>query len=237
MKKIYTYLLLPVWWVCCLAACSDSSEPAVPAIELKGENTLNIQAAGGTLNLEFHSTFPWTASSDESWCALTTKSGEGGSITLPIEVGANEEFETRLANITLRSEGVYCKVQVVQAEHGAVTLVVKHTAPNFTIPVFWGSRSVVVCSGETAVRRIMLQVFHTILRSRRNTPRPSVSSEWRRLSSITSRVSRRLTSRHSDACVPLEIRKVGVRVHIHFFVAKLRCRRSLRRWWLLPSGR
>ncbi len=140
MKKIYIYLLLPVWWACCLAACSDSSEPAVPAIELKGENTLNIQAAGGNLNLEFHSTFPWTASSDESWCALTTKSGEGGSITLPIEVGANEEFETRVANITLRSEGVYCKVHVVQAEHGAVTLVVKHTAPNFTIPAFWGSR-------------------------------------------------------------------------------------------------
>ena len=42
------------------------------------------------------------------------------------------------------------------------------------------------------------------------------SEFWRRLSSITSRVSRRLTSRHSDACVPLEIRKVGVRVHIHF---------------------
>ena len=138
MKKLYTYLILPVLVALCVSACSESA-PAVPAIELQGGNELNIGAEGGSLNLRFQSTFPWTAASDESWCTLTTKSGEGGSISLPIEVKPNETFESRYANITLRSETVLCKVKVVQAAHGAVTLVVKHTAPKFNIPVFTGA--------------------------------------------------------------------------------------------------
>ncbi len=138
MKKLYTYLILPVLVALCVSACSESA-PAVPAIELQGGNELNIGAEGGSLNLRFQSTFPWSATSDESWCTLTTKSGEGGSISLPIEVKPNEAFESRYANITLRSETVLCKVKVVQAAHGAVTLVVKHTSPKFNIPVFTGA--------------------------------------------------------------------------------------------------
>ena len=140
MKKIsIIYLILPVLLVCCLAACSEKESPAVPAIELQGGNTLNMEAGGGTLNLVFNSTFPWTATSDEDWCVLGMKSGEGGGITLPIEVRPNETFKSRSAFITLRSETLFCRVEVVQAEHGAVTLVVKHTLPKFTLPEFAGT--------------------------------------------------------------------------------------------------
>ena len=136
MKKIYTYLVLPVLLALGVAACSEDT-PAVPSFELE-KSALNVEAAGGTVNLNFQSTFPWTASSDENWCSLTTKKGEGGNITLPLEIRPNEEFESRTANITLRSEDLLCKVQVIQAAHGAVTLVVKHTLQNFSIPMFEG---------------------------------------------------------------------------------------------------
>ena len=139
MKKIHIYLILPVLLAFCLSACSDNAEPVVPAIELQGSNTLNTDAKGGTLNLEFHSTFPWTATSDETWCLLSKKSGEAGNITLAMDVKPNEMFESRRAVITLRSETIFCKVDVIQTEHGAVTLVVNHTLPTFTLPEFTGT--------------------------------------------------------------------------------------------------
>lgn len=142
MKKIYTYLILPVLLAFCLVACSED-EPAVPEITLKGSDIMNVETAGGTLKLEFQSTYPWTASCDERWCVMSQESGEGGSASLSLAIEPNEGFRSRVATITLRSENIFCKVKILQTEHGAVTLVVKHNLQSFKLPTFVGTEDIV----------------------------------------------------------------------------------------------
>ena len=92
------------------------------------------------MNVKFVSAKEWTAVSNSAWCQVSEPSGAAGTVTLTLTVEPNEEFESRDAIITIRSEQVSAKFLVKQTERGAVLVSMKHTNwENFTLPSFSGN--------------------------------------------------------------------------------------------------
>ena len=142
MKNVLKYILFLMIPMCCFPSCSGGDEPVViePSIEfLDGNDVYQVETEGGTFNVKFVSTKEWTAVSNSVWCKVSESGGEAGTVTLTLTVEPNEEFESRDAIITLRSEQIKKQFLVKQAERGAVFVSMKHTNWDyFALPVFSG---------------------------------------------------------------------------------------------------
>jgi plastocyanin len=96
----------------------------------------NVSETAGTVNFTVTSNTNWTASSDASWCTVTS-SGSGNGI-LTANYAANSSSSSRLATITVSASGASNQVVTVTQAGAAPTL-------NVTPP----SQSVTESSGTT----------------------------------------------------------------------------------------
>ena len=138
MKKYMKYIVLLAFPMLMLGACSGE-EVVGPSLSLTS-SSLSVNEDGGIVDLKFASAMDWTAKSNQSWCVLSQTSGSAGDNILKLTVSPNHTFKSRDALITLKSgtgtEAVSEQVIVVQVQHGAVILVVKHQGAKFTAPDF-----------------------------------------------------------------------------------------------------
>ena len=84
MKTSRYNILLVLWALMLLVACSDSSsdeseKPVAPSITLDTEIPPVIVAEGGTVAVGFKASADWTATSDQPWCIVSPASGKAGN--------------------------------------------------------------------------------------------------------------------------------------------------------------
>lgn len=104
MKKI---LLLCVFSILALTACTENEKQADPIFTLISQNDLFIDEAGGFLEIEFTTNSPWDAEVLEGseWCSLDSYMGEGGeNIVISANATKNPDSGDRVATILLTSD-------------------------------------------------------------------------------------------------------------------------------------
>ena len=97
MKTSRYNILLVLWALMLLVACSDSSsdeseKPVAPSITLDTEIPPVIVAEGGTVAVGFKASADWTATSDQPWCIVSPASGKAGNATVTVSAEKNEDY-------------------------------------------------------------------------------------------------------------------------------------------------
>lgn len=93
--------------------------PVVPEITLDKQE-MQFTCASGTNQLAITANLPWTASVSQSWCALSSSSGDAGTKQLTVSVTENTSGAIREAIITFTSGSLSKQVKVVQAKSNDV---------------------------------------------------------------------------------------------------------------------
>ena len=81
---------------------------------------MQFTCASGTNQLAITANLPWTASVSQSWCALSSSSGDAGTKQLTVSVTENTSGAIREAIITFTSGSLSKQVKVVQAKSNDV---------------------------------------------------------------------------------------------------------------------
>lgn len=130
MKQLFRLTLCVASAVaCCFCSSSDTDDtPSADTSIITAQScaaTIDADAEGGTLNLEFTAAGAWVAaSSSPSWCTISAGSGSGqqGSSTIVLEVAPFETGSARTSTITVRGEGykqaILCTVTQQAAGEG-----------------------------------------------------------------------------------------------------------------------
>ena len=139
MKKNLIYTLTYTLLACLLlSSCKDNDE-IEPRIQLKTPVTMQLEAMGGEVNLNFHSPKNWTASSNQEWCTLSTTTGVMGDASIVANVEENLAVSTREAIITLMADGLTQMVQISQTGYaGANFIRITHSSNKFPMPILTG---------------------------------------------------------------------------------------------------
>ena len=126
MKKIYNLLMMSLFSLVLLGACSsggdDIPEPTPkpdPDKVTVSPTNLTAEAQGGNLSLNVTANKAWTASSDQTWCKLAKSSGVSGTATLSLTVEANSTEQERTAKITITAGTAKATATVKQAKKEA----------------------------------------------------------------------------------------------------------------------
>lgn len=127
MKTSRYNILLVLWALMLLVACSDSSsdeseKPVAPSITLDTEIPPVIVAEGGTVAVGFKASADWTATSDQPWCIVSPASGKAGNATVTVSAEKNEDYNERNATLILRVGTVQKKITVTQKQNDALTV-------------------------------------------------------------------------------------------------------------------
>lgn len=109
MKKFLYILTLAL----ALAACKKQ-----PVLDVD-KPSLEVETAGGTLQVNVTANYPWTAASSESWIKLKYTEGES---LLTVTVSANNATDGRQGTITLKSEDLTKTIPVSQKQRDAIEL-------------------------------------------------------------------------------------------------------------------
>lgn len=82
-------------------ACSDSDEPApTPTLEVSQSSTM-IPAEGGKVTVNVTSNSEWSVSTDANWLKVNP-TGASGNAVVELTADANESYDSRLANISVK---------------------------------------------------------------------------------------------------------------------------------------
>lgn len=123
MKKILYTFLFTVFSCLSWVGCSDGGDtPIEPSITLTGETSQTLETAGGKFSISFTSAKDWTAASSQSWCHLSTTSGQAGTVTITATVSENTTPDDREAKITIVSETVSKVITVTQKQKDALVV-------------------------------------------------------------------------------------------------------------------
>lgn len=106
MKKL-RYTLFPMLLLALsFAACSkDSTDESTGVTGASWRQTEAAATAGGEKTFFFMAAGNWTARSDQSWCKVTTPSGNAGSSTLILATSANTTGSLRTATVSVSVSG------------------------------------------------------------------------------------------------------------------------------------
>ncbi|MCQ2269098.1 MAG: hypothetical protein MJZ83_09540 [Bacteroidaceae bacterium] len=86
-----------------LTACSDSDEPAPdPTLEVSQSSTM-IPAEGGKVTVNVNSNTDWSVSTDANWLKVVPAGGNGTAV-VELTAEANESYDSRIANVTVKHE-------------------------------------------------------------------------------------------------------------------------------------
>lgn len=106
MKKL-RYTLFPMLLLALsFAACSkDGTDESTGVSGASWKQTEAAATAGGLKTYFFMAAGNWTARSDQSWCKVTTPSGNAGNSTLILETSANTTGSLRTATVSVSVSG------------------------------------------------------------------------------------------------------------------------------------
>lgn len=101
--------------LCCIFGLVSSCEKD-PFLSLNSPNTITFSEQGGTQKVSFTTNRDWTVSSSESWCMVSPSSGlkSDGDVSLTITCGANPNYDSRSATVTIKVEELVESITVNQ---------------------------------------------------------------------------------------------------------------------------
>lgn len=91
-------------------------------ITLKSDDAIVLPDEGGSATVEFAATLEWTAEADFEWLSVKPGSGEAGDVTITVSVGANQDYDPRKANVTIKCGKASRSIKVTQKQKGALML-------------------------------------------------------------------------------------------------------------------
>ena len=101
--------------LCCIIGIGSSCEKD-SFLSLNSPNTITFSEQGGTQVISFTTNRNWTVSSSESWCKVSPSSDlkSDGKVSLTITCGANPNYDSRSATVTIKAEGLVESITVNQ---------------------------------------------------------------------------------------------------------------------------
>ena len=100
---------------------SDCKTETIKAPEITlDKQEIQFTYASGTNQLAITANLPWTASGSQTWCTLTSSSGDAGTKQLTVSVTENTSAAIREAIITFTAGSLSKQVKVVQAKSNGV---------------------------------------------------------------------------------------------------------------------
>ena len=117
MKKILPLLLLIV--CCFLQSCEKE------AILTIGSSSLSFDKEGGKETVSMVANKAWSASSNQAWCKVSPNVGDGSkdsNFTLSISCDANQSYDERTCQITIKCEDKSAVITVNQSEGKGVII-------------------------------------------------------------------------------------------------------------------
>lgn len=178
MKTSRYNILLVLWALMLLVACSDSSsdeseKPVAPSITLDTEIPPVIVAEGGTVAVGFKASADWTATSDQPWCIVSPASGKAGNATVTVSAEKNEDYNERNATLILRVGTVQKKITVTQKQNDALTV----TADKIEVATKGGEITVEVKANVRFEYEVEEEAAGWIVSARTGAPRALTTSE------------------------------------------------------------
>ena len=178
MKTSRYNILLVLWALMLLVACSDSSsdeseKPVAPSITLDTEIPPVIVAEGGTVAVGFKASADWTATSDQPWCIVSPASGKAGNATVTVSAEKNEDYNERNATLILRVGTLQKKITVTQKQNDALTV----TADKIEVATKGGEITVEVKANVTFEYEVEEEAAGWIVSARTGAPRALTTSE------------------------------------------------------------
>lgn len=117
-----------------LSAC-NREEPSVEfslgSLEMLGE--------GGSQTVSLTANYDWTAKASDPWIQVSPASGKKGSVTLTIQVPANEKASVRRGSVSVTIKDYSRSIAVTQLPNLDQTLTFQHSGASFTVPSMAGS--------------------------------------------------------------------------------------------------
>lgn len=113
---IYLKKHFSLWLILLLTAlfsCS-SSDPEVQPELIVAKEELTLAKGSGTTMLDIKSNVDWIATSSQSWCTLSTSSGEAGTKQITVAVTENTTNDNREAVITVTAGSLSKQIKVTQ---------------------------------------------------------------------------------------------------------------------------
>ena len=178
MKTSRYNILLVLWALMLLVACSDSSsdeseKPVAPSITLDTEIPPVIVAEGGTVEVGFKASADWTATRDHPWCIVSPASGKAGNATVTVSAEKNEDYNERNATLILRVGTLQKKITVTQKQNDALTV----TADKIEVATKGGEITVEVKANVTFEYEVEEEAAGWIVSARTGAPRALTTSE------------------------------------------------------------
>ena len=111
LKKIFSLCLILL--LSAFYSCSSSDPEVKPELTVAKEE-LTLAKGSGTTTLDIKSNVDWTATSSQSWCTLSTSSGEAGTKQITVAVTENTTNDNREAVITVAAGSLSKQIKVTQ---------------------------------------------------------------------------------------------------------------------------
>lgn len=97
-----------------LGASVISCKKEIPVELTVSQTELSFTRDGGTQKLSFTTNAEWTASSSAQWCQLKPAKGDSKSASMDVSVTANNEYDSRTANVTIKAGNLSKTVTIKQ---------------------------------------------------------------------------------------------------------------------------
>lgn len=115
MKKIVQLLLLGLYLLTTVYACSTDDDTPAPELEVSTES-ITLPADGAEKGMHIKTNVNWTITSSESWCTVSPSSGTGtGTIKLMIAATPNTTDDNRSALLTVTAGNLTKQINVMQS--------------------------------------------------------------------------------------------------------------------------
>nr|WP_321452671.1 cellulase family glycosylhydrolase [uncultured Carboxylicivirga sp.] len=121
MKRINNNVFLLILLVVSLNACSDNEEKVDPELVVSiSELSFDKQQESDIFHVK--SNVNWTAESSADWCSISPSEGGVGTSSIDVIVDANDLYDERNAQITIKAGDIIKNVSVIQAKNYSLVL-------------------------------------------------------------------------------------------------------------------
>ena len=131
-RLLYTIFSVALLLNACSGDSSPSSEPTQTTtlqdkiIISATENTSPILSQkGGSSSLTFNASSSWTTTSSAGWCTISPSSGQTGINTITFTATENENYNDRVAIVTIKSGNASQTITISQVQKDAIVLALK----------------------------------------------------------------------------------------------------------------
>jgi len=135
MKKMRILLLTAALCLVSFLASCEREDPSV-SFDI---TTVEMSEEGGTQTVSLTTNYDWTATTSDPWLTVSQSSGKKGTVNLTLKAAANDKGSARKATMTVTCRSISRGVSVTQLPKLGQSLVIRHTAASFTVPVLTGS--------------------------------------------------------------------------------------------------